>query len=139
MTELLTPESRKPGIVIFAAILNFIAAASIALLALFCLAVVALGAVASFTKTIAEQVPQAAGVSQTVLSVFLILTFAVLSAFVAVYVYTGIGLLKAKKPAWYLQVVFSVLGLLAFPFGTVLYGVLLVMFFQARIRDYFHI
>ena len=72
-------------------------------------------------------------------NVFFILMLVFGIIFFLFYLVEGIGLLRGKKYAWYFQVTLSVLGLLAFPIGTILNAVVLIFFFQSSIRGYFKI
>ena len=60
--------------------------------------------------------------------------------FTGFYVWQGVALLKGNKAAWIIQIALSVLGLLWLPpFGTILSIVILVFFFQNRVRDHFKV
>lgn len=127
---------KTPGIVLFAVVLNFIAAAFWAVM----LVIAAIGIVtgnAVGLQPLAERVSQAG--SAFAINFF----FGVLAFFFALFLtfsfYVGLGLLKGQKLAWYLQVAVSIVGLLAFPVGTVLNGLILVFFFQAPVRTHFKI
>ena len=59
--------------------------------------------------------------------------------FLAFFIAVSIGLLKGKRFAWYSQITMSVMGLIGFPVGTILNGIILVFFFQQPIRGYFKV
>ena len=65
--------------------------------------------------------------------------FAVSFLFLLFFLFLGLGLLKGKRLAWYFQIAMSTIGILGFPIGTILNGAILVLFFQAPIRDYFKV
>ncbi len=142
MTEVIHNESpRTPGIVIFVAVLNFISMAFFFFLSILSLIVLIFGNVMGIydfiTKQIAAYSPQ---VNLSVgFNVFFILMLIFGVIFLVFYLLVGIGLLRGKKYAWYFQVTLSVVGLLAFPIGTILNAVILIFFFQSGIRGYFKI
>jgi hypothetical protein len=59
--------------------------------------------------------------------------------FVLYHMITGVGLLRAKKTAWFLQLLSAVIGLGFLPYGTVISVVILVTFFQRGTRDFFKV
>ena len=132
---------QKPGVVIFTTVLNYVAAVFYGLGAIFSLIVVLLGARASayqyVTKQIANYYPQLhlAGSLQVIFGIIL----AVCLFSIWFHIWLGLGLLAGKKSCWYMQVVLSVIGLLAFPIGTVLNGIILFLFFRPNIREYFKV
>ena len=142
MTEIIQNESpRTPGIVIFVAVLNFISMAFFFFLSILSLIVLIFGNVMGIYDFITKQIttyrPQ---VNVSIgFNVFFILMLVFGIIFFLFYLVEGIGLLRGKKYAWYFQVALSVLGLLAFPIGTVLNAVVLIFFFQSSIRGYFKI
>ena len=142
MTEVIHNESpRTPGIVIFVAVLNFISMAFFFFLSILSLIVLIFGNVMGIydfiTKQITAYSPQ---VNLSVgFNVFFILMLIFGVIFLVFYLLVGIGLLRGKKYAWYFQVTLSVVGLLAFPIGTILNAVILIFFFQSGIRGYFKI
>ena len=142
MTEVIHNESpRTPGIVIFVAVLNFISMAFFFFLSILSLIVLIFGNVMGIydfiTKQITAYSPQ---VNLSVgFNVFFILMLVFGVIFLVFYLLVGLGLLRGKKYAWYFQVTLSVVGLLAFPIGTILNAVILIFFFQSGIRGYFKI
>ncbi len=142
MTEVNPNESPKtPGIVIFVAVLNFISMAFFFFLSIISLVVLIFGNVMGIYEFITKQItaynPQ---VNLSVgFNVFFILMLVFGIIFFVFYLLEGIGLLRGKKYAWCFQIALSVLGLLAFPIGTILNAVVLIFFFQSSIRGYFKI
>ena len=142
MTEVIHNEpSKTPGIVIFVAVLNFISMAFFFFLSILSLVVLIFGNVMGIYDFITKQIttyrPQ---VNVSIgFNVFFILMLVFGIIFFLFYLVEGIGLLRGKKYAWYFQVTLSVLGLLAFPIGTILNAVVLIFFFQSSIRGYFKI
>ena len=142
MTEVIHNEpSKTPGIVIFVAVLNFISMAFFFFLSILSLVVLIFGNVMGIYDFITKQIttyrPQ---VNISIgFNVFFILMLVFGIIFFVFYLVEGIGLLRGKKYAWYFQVTLSVLGLLAFPIGTILNAVVLIFFFQSSIRGYFKI
>lgn len=133
--------SKTPGIVIFVAILNFISMAFFLFLLVISLVVLIFGNVMGIydfvTKQITALTPQA---NLTIgFNVFFVLLLIFSVIFLVFYLLIGLGLLKARKYAWYFQVALSVIALLAFPFGTILNAVILIFFFQSNVRGYFKI
>ena len=62
------------------------------------------------------------------------------SLFFALYhLWLGIGLLKAKAMAWYVQIVAATLGLILIPYGTVISIVILIFFFRSNVRSFFKV
>lgn len=142
MDEIQMPAaSRTPGVILFVAILNFLSAAAGYLVALISLLVMVLGASAGVYEQIASQLSQAQPpISLSFGVTFFFLLMMVLSAaFGTFFLAIGLGLLKRKRYAWYLQVAMSVIGLLGFPFGTIVNAVILAFFFQAPVRTYYDV
>ena len=141
MNEVVNESPRTPGIVIFVAVLNFISMAFFLFLSLISLVVLIFGNVMGIYDFVTRQIATLS--PQTNLSIgfniffILMLIFGII--FLIFYLLMGIGLLRGKKYAWYFQVALSVVGLLAFPIGTILNGVILIFFFQPGIRSYFKI
>lgn len=136
-----TQTSRTPGIVIFVAILNFLSALFAFGLLLFSTALMVFGNFIGIYEFLTKQLTQFS--TQTNISLGLNVLFGLMFAssllFLVFYLFIGIGLLKGRKIAWFVQVAFSVMGLLGFPLGTILNTVILVLFFQAPVRDFFKI
>ncbi len=142
MSESVIPEIRKPGIVLFAAILNFISASMMSALCFFSLLGLIFGSALGVTEAMSRQISDYA--AQTNVSFGINIIFAILFAIGLIstgfYIWQGISLLRGKKAAWFIQIALSVLGLLWFPpFGTILSIVILVFFFQNRVRDHFKV
>lgn len=133
---------RAPGVVIFCAILNFITAFFAFLLALFALIGIffgnAMGIADKITKQLSEYPLPAVNLSSG-LTFFFVLLFVLCLVMAVTSLIVGRGLLKARKWTWYVQVASSVIGLLGFPFWTVANGLILVLFFQRSVRDYFKV
>jgi hypothetical protein len=130
---------RTPGIVIFTAVLNFITASMFAFLTLICLVIIGFGNIMGIYERVSEEVSRYPSTSQVGVTFLFGVSAAIGFAFAVLFVAIGVGLLKGKKLAWFFQVALSVLSLLAFPFGTVLNGIILVFFFQKPVRDYFKV
>ena len=138
MNDTLLIKPRKPGIVIFVSVLNFISAAFCAAAFIFSIIALLFGSSMNLQRTITEQYPQVTDLSFGF--TFLFLLIFVFSAFLlAFFLFIAIGLLKGNKIAWYLQIIMSVAGLLGFPMGTVVNLVILIFFFQPPIRNYYKV
>ena len=145
MTEILTPaepfKKRVPGPVIFVAILDFLSVSFMGLLSAIALVALIFGNVMGLydfaTREMNQYMPSP-NYSYGLTFLFGVI-LAICLSFVFFFVFLGIALLKGKKAAWYVQVVMLVLGLFAFPFGTILNGVLLFFFFGRPIRDFFDV
>lgn len=139
MEENTAIKPRVPGIVIFTAILNFVTASMFSFVTLLCVLVVAFGNIMGLYERVSQEFSQYTSTAQIGVT-FLFGISAAISFFIAVFfIAIGVGLLKGKKIAWFFQLALSVMGLLAFPFGTVLNGIILVFFFQQPVRDYFKV
>ncbi len=141
MNDPISLESRKPGIVLFVAVLNFISAAMMSALFLFSLLGLFFGSALSVMETVSRrlsEVAASANLSFGVTFIFAVLFF-ISASFLIFFIWVGVGLLKANKAAWYVQIALSILGLLSIPFGTVINTVILVFFFQRPVRDYFKV
>ena len=135
------PAGRIPGPVIFVAVMNFISVSFLAFISLVALVGLVFGNVMGLYDFVTRQMSQYApspNFSYGITFIFGAL-FAACLAFVLFFVLLGIGLLKAKSAAWYVQIALCVLGLLAFPFGTILNGVILFLFFRQPTRDFFKV
>lgn len=150
--DILPARKNVPGIVIFAAVLNFIAACLTALFLLLLTAAFIFGKIAQINQLVSERLSQLSAGAHVTYGLFFILAVAIAVAllFLAFFLIAGFGLLKAKKFAWYLQVTLSVLGLLGFLSGSVLSLMIpaipvmalvniliLVLFFRASVRGFF--
>ena len=141
MTDGIPDGQRTPGVVIFVAILNFISASFAGVLALISLMVLIFGNIMGVADIMARQLSQMQ--SQTNL------TYGVNFIFMAIFIFSlvgviffllmGLGLLKGKKYAWFTQLAMSIIGLAGFPVATLLNGIILVLFFQRPVRDYFKV
>jgi len=142
--------------VIFAAILNFVSAAAWAAGALFSFLFLFLGnAIAVYQKLATElkrvYIDVSTRISWTanqpitdadyaaLFNTFFVVIALFCLFFVITHMVTGIGLLRARKYAWIMQLVTAVIGLGFLPYGTVISVVILVTFFQRNIRDFFKI
>ncbi len=142
---------KKPGIVIFVAILHFFSSALFVFLSLFALLAIFFGAAWGIDDYFSRQMTQMAPAANFSYGVTLIfgVALAVFVIFASFFIALGVGLLKGKKFAWYVQVAFSMLGLLGLPLGftsaalmvlplgAVFNIIVLVLFFQPRIRAHF--
>ena len=150
MSEIEAGASRKPGIVIFVAILNFFSAVFLCLFSVFMVLAIVFGASWGVDQYVSQHMTRYA--SNPNFSYGLTWVFGVAAAVslaMGIYFLTiGAGLLNRKKFAWYLQVAMSILSLLGLPLtfvtgafmlplGAVLNIVILVFFFNRRIRDHF--
>lgn len=133
--------SRTPGVILFVSILNFLSAAAGYLVALIAVLIMVLGASAGVYDQITSQLAQAQPPISLSFGVTFFFLFVALiaAAFGTFFLVIGLGLLKRKRFAWYLQVAMSVLGLLGFPFGTIVNGLILAFFFQAPVRNYYNV
>lgn len=133
------PATRRPGVALFTAILNFMAASVTGLL--FFLSATAFffsGVFAEFVTTQLSRMSADANASMTYGLNFVLGAMAVLSFLACAYlIFLGVGLLKGSKGAWYGQVALSVIGLVGFPVGTLLNGAILVLLFRRDSRDFF--
>ncbi len=134
-------ESRKPGIVIFVAVLNFISAAMMSGLFLFSLLGLFFGSALSAMQTVSRRLSEVAASANLSFGVTFIFAalFMISAALLIFFIWVAFGLLRAKKAAWYVQIALSILGLLSVPLGTVINTVILVLFFQRPVRDYFKV
>ncbi len=134
-------KKRVPGPVIFTAILDFISVSLLGMVCLFALVALIFGNVLGLYDFVSREMNQYMSAPNYSYGVTFLLGMILAGclSFVLFFVLLGIGLLKGKKTAWYVQVVLCVLGLLAFPFGTALNGVLLFLFFGRPIRDFFDV
>lgn len=156
MVETSAESPRTPGMVIFAAILNFASAAAWAAGVVFSVLFLFVGnAIGIYQKFLAElkrvYVDVSAQVNWTsrqpvtdadyaaLFNVFFVILSLFCLFFVLYHMVTGIGLLRARRYAWIMQLVTAVIGLAFLPYGTVISVVILVTFFQRSIRDFFKI
>ena len=141
MSEVMPASSKTPGIVIFVAILNFISVAFFLFLSAIALVALIFGNVMGIYDAVSKQMAQFSATPNFSYGVTLIFGAAlvVCLALMVYFLFIGLGLLRAKRTAWYLQIAMSILGLLGFPIGTVLNALILVFFFQAPVRDHFKV
>ena len=135
------PPARVPGPVIFVAMMDFISVSFVALISLIALIGLIFGNVMGLYDFVTRQMTQYApspNFSYGITFLFGAVLAASLS-FVLFFVLLGIGLLKGKSAAWYCQIAMCVLGLFAFPFGTILNGAILFLFFRQPVRDFFKV
>ncbi len=141
MTEPAPGTVKKPGVVIFVAVLNFLSVVFFLLSSIFSLVALVFGNVMGLSEWVTRAMTQfspSPNFSYGITFIFGAI-FAVCLFFFIFFLLIGIGLLKGSKLAWYLQIAMSVLGLLGFPIGTILNALILVFFFQAPVRDYFKV
>ncbi len=141
MTETIVEPRKTPGIVIFVAILNFLSTGFFFLLSVLSVMVLVFGNIMGAYDFVTRQITQYTQNTNFSLGlnfVFVILLLVSLS-FIVFFFLMGIGLLKGSRLAWYFQVALSVLGLMGFPFGTVLNVLILIFFFQSSVREYFKV
>ncbi len=145
MADILEPEkkgtAKTPGIVIFVAIMNFVSVSFLAVLALLSFIGLAFGNVLGLYDIVTQQMTRytpTPNFSYGITFIFAV-ALAVSLSFVLFFVIVGIGLLKGKAAAWYVQIALCVLGLFAFPLGTVLNGTVLFLFFRQPVRDFFKV
>ncbi len=143
---------KKPGIVILIAILQFFSAAFFLLLGLFSVLALVFGARWGIDDYVSKQVAHYspnANFSYGVTVIFGAAT-GLFVALMTFFLVLGIGLLRGKKFAWYLQVAVSIFGLLTVPLtlpwgiltlhlGTILNVLILVFFFQPSTREFFKV
>ncbi len=133
--------SKRPAVVILAAILSFIAASSAFLVLFLSLAALFFAGAFQFADFVASQVSEISASTNVGVTygINFILVLLGLVGFVisTCFIFLGVGLLKGWKAAWYGQVVMSVLGLTGFPVGTALNAVILFLLFRRDARGYF--
>ena len=140
MTETLDTQ-KTPGVVILVAILNFIWAFFALLFMLACIAISVFGNVMGLADFAARRLSEIQSTTNFTygLNFAMILLFMIATTILFTALVVGIGLLKGKKFAWFMQVAFNIMGLIGFPIGTVINGVILFFFFQPRTREYFKV
>ena len=143
--------AKRPGIVLFAAILHCLSVLLFTSLSLFCVVAMVFGSVWGIDDYFTKQMPQYAPPNFSYgLTILFGMALFVFLCFTGFFLFMAFGLLSGKKTAWYLQVGMSVLGLLSFslgflwslpalPIGTVLNILILFLFFQPRVREYFRV
>ena len=139
MSEIQT--MKVPGIVIFTAVLNFISVASFLFMSVLWLLAIIFGNVmgmAEFVTRHLQNYSQTPNFSYGLVSVFVTLLVVSL-LFLFYFLFIGIGLLKGKTLAWYLQIGNSIIFLLIFPIFTLINGIILFMFFKPAVRNFFKV
>ncbi len=130
---------RKPTVVVVVAILQFLSAATFFLISLFSILGLIFGASWNMDQMVGKMMTQYTtdpNMSFGVTVFFgVLLVICLITAIL--FLLLGIGLLKGSKVSWYLQIALSILGLLAFPLGTIINGVVLYFFFRRDIRDFY--
>lgn len=130
---------KTPAVIIITAILNFFSALISFMFVAIGFAALVFGSMASVYSSVNQQLA-AQNIPMTLgMQAFFIFMLAVGVSFFALFLSTGIGLLKGKRFAWFLQVAFSIVFLFGFPFWTVVNAVILVLFFQPSVRNYFKV
>ncbi len=141
MADVIPDTQKTPSLVIFTAVLNFITAFFGFFLLVIALIGLIFGNAAGIPQYLNQQMSQYSqelNLSTGITALFVVLL--VLGLLVAVSSgFVGWGLLKGKRWAWYVQVSSSVVGLLGFPFWTILNAAILVFFFRQPIRGYFKV
>lgn len=133
--------SRTPGIVIFVAVLNFISAFFFAIFSALCTVALVFGNVLGISEYLVSKMSEYPQTAHFTAGMNLVFTIALLIcfSFAVFFALVGVGLLKTHRLAWYFQIALSVLGLIGFPFYTILNALILVMFFQNNVRDHFRV
>ena len=141
MSETVSSSPKAPGIVIFTAVLNLISVATFLFIAALSLLAIIFGNILGFADFVSQQIShysQSPNFSYGLTFVFaVVLVTSILC--LLYFLFIGVGLLKGKAIAWYLQIAMSILGLLGFPIFTILNGVILFMFFSPPVRSYFKV
>ncbi len=139
MSDTLTVGVRKPTVVVVVAILQFLSAATFFLISLFSILGLIFGASWNMDQMVGKMMTQYTtdpNMSFGVTVFFgVLLVICLITAIL--FLLLGIGLLKGSKVSWYIQIALSILGLLAFPIGTIINGVVLFFFFKRDIRDFY--
>ncbi len=130
-----------PGIVIFAAILNFFSAAFFMLIIFLCAIVFIFGQAFHWYQFLLDKITMQYPAFNFQFGLSAVLLFFTLTslAFLLFFIVTGVGLLRGSKFAWYFEVVLSILGLLSFPIGTISGLLILIYFFRPTVRGFFRI
>jgi hypothetical protein len=139
MSDTLTVGVRKPTVVVVVAILQFLSAATFFLISLFSILGLIFGASWNMDQMVGKMMTQYTTDPNMSFGVTVffgaLLVICLITAIL--FLLLGIGLLKGSKVSWYLQIALSILGLLAFPLGTIINGVVLYFFFRRDIRDFY--
>ena len=134
-------QKRIPGPVIFVAIMDFLSVTFLGILSLIFAVSLAFGNVLGLYDAVSKEMSRHAPTANYSYGLtFLFATILIICLlFVLFFVLLGIGLLKGKKAAWYIQVVLCTIGLFVYPMGTALNGVILFLFFRQPLRDFFKV
>ncbi|OIO38024.1 MAG: hypothetical protein AUJ72_03330 [Candidatus Omnitrophica bacterium CG1_02_46_14] len=132
---------KKPGIVIFVSILNFFSAAAWFFIASIFTMLMIFGNAVGFYQSITNQIQEKLANQNYSIGLNVIFSFFLgLGLFFALYhLILGIGLLKGKGAAWYVQIVTAIIGLILIPYGTIVSIVILIFFFQSNVREFFKV
>ena len=141
MNEVINEPQKKPGIVIFIAILNFFSSMAWLIGAALFTVLLIFGNAVGFYQTITNQLQERLSSQNLTIGLNAVFSFfLILSLFFAgFHLLIGIGLLKGKGAAWYVQIVTAIMGLILIPYGTVVSIVILIFFFQSNVRNYFKV
>ncbi len=152
MNNEMAGSGKKPGIVIFAAILQFFSSALFFFVSVISGLAIFFGSQWGIDQVVHEQMAQYANQPNFTYGLTILFSVALI-LFLGIAIFfllLGIGLLAGKKFAWYLQVAMSILGLLSMPLtmmwnifvlplGAIINIAILVLFFQQRVRSYFKV
>ncbi len=141
MSEVLSESQKRPGIVIFVSILNFFSAATWFFVAALFVTLLIFGNAVNFYQTLTNQLQERLASQNLSIGLNVIFSFflSIGLIFGIYHLLLGLGLLKAKGAAWYVQVVTAIFGLILLPYGTILSVLILIFFFQANVRNYFKV
>ena len=139
--ETVENSARKPGIVIFVAILNFITSVFFLFLSMLAASMFIFGNFVGILDAFSRRVTAYAASVNVPLGVSFLFGIGLVTAlfFFLLFLLIGIGLLRGKKISWYFQVAMSIMGLITFPIGTVLNIIILIFFFQPVVRNHFKV
>lgn len=135
------PAGKTPGIGLFCAILNFIWAAMLFVGAFGTGLAIVVGSVAGFYNTIHDRMARMG--SDVVLTmsanalVGMLFMLCLLGGLV--FLMTGIGLVRGKRYAFFMQIVLSVLGLFGFPIWTIINLAVIYAFFRPNVREFYKV
>ena len=141
MTDIPNQTSKAPRVVLFTAILSFIMAGIGALFTMLGILGLIFGNFMGMMEFINKQLINYSpdiNLSAGVNFIFVVILVLGLLTFVSSLI-IGLALLKAKKWAWYVQIISSVFGLLGFPVWTVMNIVILVLYFKLSVRAFFKV
>ncbi len=139
MNDIAVSVVKKPTAVIVVAILQFLSAATFFLISVFSVLGLVFGASWNLDQAVGKMMTQY-GANPNMsfgVTVFFGVLLVICLIMGALFTLLGMGLLKGSKAAWYIQIALSIMGLLAFPFGTIVNGVILFLFFKREIRDFY--